>query len=226
MDVEQLESLITPRTVGIIPVHLYGHPVNLDRVFQIAAKHKLWVLEDCAQAQGAKYNGKTVGSHGQLRRVLVFPVEKSDRARRRRLSRDERRRARRKSPDALRNHGRKDKYHHEFAGFNVRFNEIQGAIGRVMLKHLDGFNDNRRKIAARYNERLKGIVTTPVRKPWARAVYHMYVIRSRKTRRTAKIFGRTEHRDRHPLSGAEPSATRRSRTGSKTSRACPRPSKR
>ena len=78
----------------------------------------------------------------------------------------------------LRNHGRKDKYHHEFAGFNVRFNEIQGAIGRVMLKHLDGFNDNRRKIAARYHERLKGVVRTPVEKPWARAVYHMYVIRA------------------------------------------------
>ena len=66
LDVEQLESLITPRTVGIIPVHLYGHPVNLDRVLQIAAKHKLWVIEDCAQAQGAKYKGKTVGCMGDF----------------------------------------------------------------------------------------------------------------------------------------------------------------
>ena len=77
-----------------------------------------------------------------------------------------------------RNHGRKDKYLHEFAGFNVRFNEIQGAIGRVMLQHLDRFNDHRRAIAARYNERLKGFVITPPEKPWARAVYHMYVIRA------------------------------------------------
>ena len=179
MDVEQLESLITPRTVGIIPVHLYGHPVNLDRVFQIAAKRKLWVLEDCAQAQGAKYNGKTVGSMGNFGAFSFFPsknltvlgdggclVTNDD--------------ALAEKVRMLRNHGRKDKYHHEFAGFNVRFNEIQGAIGRVMLKHLDGFNDNRRKIAARYNERLKGIITTPVEKPWARAVYHMYVIRTQK----------------------------------------------
>ena len=90
---------------------------------------------------------------------------------------------------ALRNHGRKDKYHHDLAGFNVRFNEIQGAIGRVMLKHLDAFNDHRRKIAARYNERLKGIVQTPVEKPWAHAVYHMYVIRSEKRDELQKFLG-------------------------------------
>jgi dTDP-4-amino-4,6-dideoxygalactose transaminase len=77
----------------------------------------------------------------------------------------------------LRNHGRKDKYQHEFAGFNIRFNEIQAAIGRVMLKHLDRFNDHRRAIAARYNERLKGIALTPPERTWARAVYHMYVVR-------------------------------------------------
>lgn len=177
LDVERLESLVTPRTVGIIPVHLYGHPANLDRAFAVAAKHKLWVLEDCAQAQGAKYNGKTVGSTGDFGAFSFFPSKNltvlgdggclvtnddalADKVR------------------MLRNHGRKDKYHHEFAGFNVRFNEIQAAIGRVMLKHLDGFNDNRRKIAARYNERLQGIVRTPVEKPRARAVYHMFVIRA------------------------------------------------
>ena len=179
LDVEQLESLVTPRTVGIIPVYLYGHPVDVDRVLAIAAKHHLWVIEDCAQAQGAKYKGKTVGSMGNFGAFSFFPSKNltvlgdggclvtdddavADKVR------------------ALRNHGRKDKYHHDFAGFNVRFNEIQGAIGRVMLKHLDGFNDNRRQIAARYNERLKGIVPTPIEKPWARAVYHMYVIRSEK----------------------------------------------
>lgn len=64
MDCDELESLVTARTVGIIPVHLYGHPVNLERVFQFATKHKLWVLEDCAQAQGAHYHRKTVGSMG------------------------------------------------------------------------------------------------------------------------------------------------------------------
>jgi len=176
MDAERIESLITPRTVGIIPVHLYGHPVNLDRVLAIATKHHLWVLEDCAQAQGAKHNGRTVGSMGHCGAFSFFPsknltvlgdggclVTNDD--------------AIAEKVRMLRNHGRKDKYHHEFAGFNVRFNEIQGAIGRVMLEHLDRFNDHRRAVAARYNERLEGMVITPPEKPWARAVYHMYVVR-------------------------------------------------
>ena len=157
-------------------MHLYGHPVNLDRVLAIAATHKLWVLEDCAQAQGAKYNGKTVGSMGQFGAFSFFPSKNltvlgdggcltmNDDA----LAEKVR---------MLRNHGRKDKYHHEFAGFNVRFNEIHGAIGRVMLKHLDQFNDHRRVIAARYTERLKGIAVTPLERVGAHAVYHMYVVR-------------------------------------------------
>jgi dTDP-4-amino-4,6-dideoxygalactose transaminase len=77
----------------------------------------------------------------------------------------------------LRNHGRQGKYDHEFAGYNVRFNEINAAIGRVMLKHLDAFNENRRQIAAHYNQRLKGLVRTPPEREWAKAVYHMYVVR-------------------------------------------------
>src|SRR5665213_385347 len=177
MDVTQLESLITPRTVGIIPVHLYGHPVDMDSVFAIAAKHKIWVLEDCAQAHGASYKGKRVGSMGLAGAYSFFPSKNltvlgdggclctndaalADRVR------------------MYRNHGRKDKYLHEFAGFNVRFNEIQGAIGRVMLKHLDAFNDNRRASAALYNKRLQGLVTIPPERSWAKAVYHMYVVRA------------------------------------------------
>lgn len=176
MDVSQLEALITPRTVGIIPVHLYGHPVDLDPVVAVAAKHHLWVLEDCAQAQGAQYKGKTVGGLGQFGAFSFFPSKNltvlgdggclvtSDAATAERVR-------------MLRNHGRKDKYHHELTGFNIRFNEIQAAIGRVMLAHLERFNANRRQIAARYHERLAGLVTVPVERPWARAVYHMYVVR-------------------------------------------------
>ena len=177
MDPDAVAAAVTPRTVGIIPVHIYGHPVDLDRIFAIAAKNNLWVLEDCAQAHGASYNGKRVGSMGLAGAYSFFSSKNltvlgdggclitNDAA----LAEKVR---------MLRNHGRKDKYLHEITGFNVRFNEIQGAIGRVMLKHLDGFNDNRRAIAARYNERLKGLVQTPIEKPWAKAVYHMYVIRS------------------------------------------------
>jgi dTDP-4-amino-4,6-dideoxygalactose transaminase len=77
----------------------------------------------------------------------------------------------------LRNHGRQGKYDHEFPGYNVRFNEINAAIGRVMLKHLDAFNDNRRNLAAHYHQRLNQLVQTPPERDWARPVYHMYVVR-------------------------------------------------
>jgi dTDP-4-amino-4,6-dideoxygalactose transaminase len=177
MDLAQVEAAITPRTVGIIPVHLYGHPVDLDTLTAIAARHKLWVLEDCAQAHGASYKGKRVGSITFAGAYSFFPSKNltvlgdggclctNDSALAERVR-------------MLRNHGRKDKYLHEMAGFNVRFNEIQAAIGRVMLKHLDAFNDNRRAIAAHYNKRLQGLVQTPPERSWAKAVYHMYVVRA------------------------------------------------
>jgi len=176
MDVSQLEALMTPRTVGIIPVHLYGHPVDLDPLLALAAKRGLWVLEDCAQAQGARYRGKCVGSLGDFGAFSFFPSKNltvlgdggclvtgnSAVAEKVRM---------------LRNHGRKDKYLHEVPGLNVRFNEIQAAVGRVMLAHLDQLNENRRRIAARYHERLAGIVVTPPERSWAQPVYHMYVVR-------------------------------------------------
>jgi len=177
MDLAHVETLITPRTVGIIGVHLYGHPLDNDRLLAIARRHRLWVIEDCAQAQGAKYKGRTVGSMGDFGAFSFFPSKNltvlgdggcittnqtgyADRLR------------------MLRNHGRQGKYDHEFPGYNVRFNEINAAIGRVMLKHLDGFNENRRRIAARYHERLQGMVQTPTVREWATPVYHMYVVRA------------------------------------------------
>ena len=179
LDVDKIESLITPRTVGVIPVHLYGHAADMERVLSIAAKHKLWVLEDCAQAQGASYKGRTAGSIASMSAFSFYPSKNltvlgdggciclSDAA----LAEKVR---------MLRNHGRKDKYHHEIAGFNIRFNEIQAAAGRVALKHLDALNANRRAIAARYNERLNAIVRVPPVRPWAEHVYHMYVIRAKR----------------------------------------------
>jgi dTDP-4-amino-4,6-dideoxygalactose transaminase len=170
-----IEALITPRTVGIIPVHLYGHPAEMDRVLEIAARRKLWVLEDCAQAQGAKYKGKTVGSMGFASAFSFYPSKNltvlgdggcvctNDAA----LAEKTR---------MLRNHGRKDKYLHEMAGFNVRFNEIQAAVGRVALKNLDRLNARRREIAAIYTGRLRGAIVPPTEAPGATAVYHMYVI--------------------------------------------------
>ncbi len=177
LDVDLLESSITPRTVGMLPVHLYGHPANLDRVFEIARKHNLWVIEDCAQACGAKYKGKRVGSIGVAGAFSFFPsknltvlgdggcITTNDSA----LAADLR---------MLRNHGRKSKYVHDVVGYNLRFNEIQAAIGRVELRNIDRLNEHRREIAARYNARLSGVVKTPPEREWASAVYHMYVIRT------------------------------------------------
>lgn len=187
MDPAKIEAAITPRTVGIIPVHLYGHPVDLDRVFEIAKKHNLWVIEDCAQAQGAKYKGKTVGGIAPISAFSFYPSKNltvmgdggvictADAALAEKMK-------------MLRNHGRKDKYLHEIAGYNVRFNEIQAAVGRVGLKNLDLLNAHRRKVAARYNERLNGIVGTPVEKSYATPVYHMYVVRCEKRDELAKYL--------------------------------------
>jgi dTDP-4-amino-4,6-dideoxygalactose transaminase len=177
LDVDLIEASITSRTVGILPVHLYGHPANLDGVSVVAKKHGFWVVEDCAQAYGAQFNGKRVGSIGLAGAFSFFPsknltvmgdggcITTNDAMVAEKLR-------------MLRNHGRKSKYIHEFVGYNFRFNEIQAAIGRVELRNIDKLNGHRRLVAARYNERLGEIVQTPPEKIWARAVYHMYVVRT------------------------------------------------
>jgi dTDP-4-amino-4,6-dideoxygalactose transaminase len=186
LDTDLLEASITPRTVGILPVHLYGHPANLDRVLEMARKHGLWVIEDCAQAHGARFKDKQVGSMGTAGAFSFFPsknltvmgdggcITTNDAA----LAEDLR---------MLRNHGRKSKHIHETVGYNYRFNEIQAAIGRVELHNIDNLNTHRRRVAARYMERLGDVVKTPPEKEWAYAVYHMYVIRI------------PQSRDRHEL---------------------------
>ena len=185
VDADLLEASITPRTVGVLPVHIYGHPANLDRVLEIAYKHSLWVIEDCAQAHGARFNGKRVGSLGVAGVFSFYPsknltvmgdggcITTNDTA----LAEDLR---------MLRNHGRKSKYIHEMVGYNLRFNDIQAAIGRVELRNLDNLNEHRRRVAARYTERLGGFIKTPLEKEWAHAVYHMYVIRTERRDELAK----------------------------------------
>lgn len=177
IDAELIEEAITPRTVGILPVHLYGHPASLDRIFEIAKKHGLWVIEDCAQAHGAKFRENRVGSMGIAGAFSFFPSKNltvmgdggcittndTELAEKLRM---------------LRNHGRKSKYIHEIVGYNYRFNEIQAAIGRVELRNVDQLNEHRRKVVSHYNQRLNGVVKTPPEREWAYAVYHMYVIRT------------------------------------------------
>jgi len=175
MDPNLLEAAITPRTVGIMPVHLYGHPADLEPMVGLARRHNLWLFEDCAQAQGARYRERPVGSFGLAAGFSFFPsknltvlgdggcvmTDDDQLAQRLRM---------------LRNHGRLDKYTHQMAGFNLRFNDIQAAAGRVGLRNLERLNAGRRAAAARYRERLGKLVKVPPERPWAYAVYHMFVI--------------------------------------------------
>src|SRR5215472_8063887 len=185
VDADLLEASITPRTVGFLPVLIYGHPANLYRVLEVARQRNLWVIEDCAQAHGARFNGNRVGALGMAGVFSFYPsknltvmgdggcITTNDTA----LADDLR---------MLRDHGRKSKYVHEIVGYNLRFNEIQAAIGRVELRNIDKLNEHRRRVAARYTERLSSVVKTPPEREWADAVYHMYVIRTARRDELAK----------------------------------------
>ena len=179
VDLEDAAAKVTPRTVGFVPVHLYGHPADLPGVLELCAARSLWLLEDCAQAHGAAWQGRKVGSFGRAGVFSFYPsknltvmgdggllVTDDD---------DVAVRCRR-----LRDHGRVNKDVHTEVGFNLRFNDIQAAIGRVLLRRLDAMNDRRRALADRYARGLAGLpLTLPREVPGARHVYHLYVVRTR-----------------------------------------------
>ena len=169
---------ITPRTVGVVPVHLYGQPVDVPAVLDLAQRAGLWVLEDCAQALGAALNGRKVGDFGRAAALSFYPsknlpvmgdggcVITSDDAIAARCRR-------------IRDHGRLNKDVHVEIGFNLRFNELQAAGGRVLLRRLDAMNDRRRALAARYAAGLAGLpLVLPQERPGGRHVYHLYVVRT------------------------------------------------
>jgi dTDP-4-amino-4,6-dideoxygalactose transaminase len=176
VDVADAASKVTARTVGFVPVHLYGHPANLDAIQQLCADRGIWLVEDCAQAHGAEWKGKKVGGFGRAAAFSFYPsknltvmgdggllVTDDD---------DIAARCRR-----LRDHGRLNKDVHAEVGFNLRFNDIQAAVGRVLLRRLDAMNDRRRALAARYNAGLADLpLTLPRELPFARHVYHLYVV--------------------------------------------------
>ncbi|MEI9479411.1 MAG: DegT/DnrJ/EryC1/StrS family aminotransferase [Deltaproteobacteria bacterium] len=183
VDVKHIEKVIASRkqkVKAIVPVHLYGHPVDLDPILDLAKRHGLLVLEDCCQAHGAKYKGKRVGSMGVAGCFSFYPSKNltvfGDGGVL--VTNDDTIAA---TCRMLRDHGRKEKYEHELVGYNLRFNEIQAAVGRLQLKRLDGFNESRRQLARWYNEGLAGTpVITPKVKEWAEPVFHLYVIQTDK----------------------------------------------
>lgn len=180
IDPEDARNRITSKTRGILPVHLYGRPVNLDAIMKLASDHGLWVIEDCAQSHGAKWEGQRVGSFTDYSAFSFYPSKNLT------VYGDGGAIATRDDEIArlvtmLRNHGRKDKYLHEKVGYNLRFNEIQAAVGREQLKVLDELNAGRRRAAEAYRRELegvKGVVLPPDDTAGlTESVYHMFVIR-------------------------------------------------
>jgi dTDP-4-amino-4,6-dideoxygalactose transaminase len=177
LDPKLVERVITSRTKAIMPVHLYGQPFDLDPILAICKKHKLPLVEDTAQAHGAKYKGKIAGSFGEISGFSFYPGKNlgacgeggalvtnnaafAARAR------------------SLREHGSTVRYYHDEVGFNYRMEGIQGAVLGVKLKHLDKWTNERRRVAHRYHELLKD---TPLQLPfeadYAESAWHLYVVR-------------------------------------------------
>jgi dTDP-4-amino-4,6-dideoxygalactose transaminase len=179
IDPEKIIKAVTKRTKAIMPVHLYGHPADMDPILDIAKENDLYVVEDACQSHGAEYKGRRTGGIGNVACFSFYPSknmtvcgdggavvtndgEVAGKVRK------------------LRDHGRVDKYVFDLQGYNLRFNEIQAAIGIKQLEKLPRWNEARRNIAKMYNKALYDLVTTPTEESWAKHVYHLYVMRSKK----------------------------------------------
>jgi len=174
----QVRDRITERTRAIIPVHLYGHPAQMDALMEIAREYGLLVVEDNAQAFGAELHGQRTGSLGDVGCLSFFPTKNLGGAGDGGMvvtNND----ALAEKARMLRAHGWKKKYYPEILGYNSRLDELQAAILRVKLRHVDAWNERRRAIARLYTDSLGSLgVVTPVEQPDARHVYHLYTIRA------------------------------------------------
>ena len=178
IDVSKIKSAITPKTKAIIPVHLYGHPAEMNPILEIARENNLKVIEDNAQGLGAEYLGRKTGSFGDIACLSFFPTKNlgafgdagmvvtNDAALAERMR-------------MLRTHGWKKKYYSEEVGYNSRLDALQAAILQAKFPYLDSWNEKRRELAQRYNEKLgsSGVVI-PVEREWGKHVYHLYIVRS------------------------------------------------
>jgi dTDP-4-amino-4,6-dideoxygalactose transaminase len=178
IDPTLIEAAITPRTRALLPVHLYGQPVDLHPILEIASRHGLRVIEDAAQAHGARYKGRRIGAHGDIVCWSFYPgknlgalgdagaVTTNDSGLAERVA-------------LLRNYGSRQKYVNEEAGVNSRLDPVQAAVLRVKLQVLDGWTDRRRSVAAAYAEGLKETdLILPHVPNWAEPVWHLYVVRT------------------------------------------------
>jgi len=177
IDPAQLAAKVSPRTVGIIPVHLYGQPADMDPILALAARHKLWIIEDCAQAHLARYKGRLVGSFGHAASYSFYPgknlgamgdagaIVTRDGQLARRMA-------------MFARHGGLTKGDHQVEGVNSRLDGLQAAVLSVKLPHLAGWTRRRQEIAAEYDRRLAMLegVRTPQIGDEREHVYHLYVI--------------------------------------------------
>ncbi len=173
----EVQGRITRKTKAIIPVHLYGHPCDMDPINELASANNVYVIEDACQAHDATYKGRKTGSLSNIACFSFFPsknmtvlgdggmITTNDSELAQKVG-------------MMRDHGRTQKYVHEMFGLNCRLSEIHAAIGREQLKHLAEWTERRRAVAARYDVLFRdSAVIIPVEREWARHVYYMYVIR-------------------------------------------------
>lgn len=178
MNPDQLESTITARTKAVIPVHLFGQAVDMDPLVELAGRYGLHVIEDVAQAFGGDYKGRKLGTLGSIGCYSFFPSKNlgayGDGGM---LVTDDHGLAERAT--MLRAHGSRKKYYNELIGFNSRLDEIQAAILRVKLPHIEAWNEGRRQAAERYRSYLEEVdgIILPQQEPFARHVFHQYTLR-------------------------------------------------
>jgi dTDP-4-amino-4,6-dideoxygalactose transaminase len=178
IDLSLIEAAITPKTKGFLPVHLFGQAVEMDTLMSLAQRHGLWVLEDCAQAIGATWQGQAVGTFGALGSFSFFPTKNLGAAGDGGLvttADDELA----EKVKMLRVHGAKTRYDHVTEGINSRLDEVQAALLRIKLRALKQFNEGRRAVAQSYNEGFAEVAAlqTPKVSPHAYHVYHQYTLK-------------------------------------------------
>jgi len=178
LNIEEVKARITDKTAAIMAVHLYGHPCRMDELLAVAQAYQLKVIEDCAQAHGAEYRGKRVGTLGDVGTFSFYPTKNlgaygdggaiitnnAELAQKCAM---------------IANHGQIEKYHHQFEGRNSKLDPLQAAILNVKLQYLDEWIARRIEIAEFYLTQLSGIenLVLPVRQTWAKPVYHLFVVR-------------------------------------------------
>lgn len=176
LDPEEIPRLVSPATRGVVPVHVYGQPAPMQRIMEHAARHRLKVVEDCAQAHGAEIGGRKAGSFGDAAAFSFYPTKNlgalgdggavatgsAETA---------------KVLSARREYGWQERYISAFPGLNSRLDEMQAAILRVKLRHLSRDNEKRRRVAARYDQALEGTgITAPARPAGTLHAMHLYVV--------------------------------------------------